>query len=440
MHSPLDYFTDPVLRAPTIGCMLMCVVASLVGVLAYLRRQSLLGEALSHAAYPGVVIGVLVAALFSVTEQQAAPFILVGAACGALGGLLVIHVMTTRLKVRADTALCFVLASFFGVGLTLASRIQVTQTELYRKIQAYLYGQAATMTDYHIVIYGLFALVVSILVFLLYKELQVVSFDRGYARSLGVHAGTVEVLLFGLIVLSVTVGIRSVGVVLMSAMLIAPAVAARQYTNRLSTMFILAALIGMASGFMGNYLSVELSIQANGKPIGLPTGPMIVLTATAICVFSLVFAPERGLLVRGIRVLRFRRRCLYENILKSLWRLGPHGTYSLEQIGKSQPVHPRFLRAACHRLEADGWMEHDAQGYRLSPEGIRRAAHIVRLHRLWELYLADAMGMGVKRVHMSAEEMEHVITPDLEAQLTEFLNDPVLDPHHQPIPPAEPPL
>ncbi len=432
MHSPLLYFTDPVLRAPTVGTMLMCLVAAMVGVIAYLRKQSLLGESLSHAAYPGVVIGVLVAAAANASEEQAAPFIIVGAALGSLAGLWCIHQMVYRLKVRPDTALCFVLASFFGIGLTIASRIQVTHTQLYRKIQVYLYGQAATMTDVHIVIYGIFAVVSVSTVILLFKELQAVSFDRRFSQTLGLRAGMVEGILFSLIVCAVVVGIRSVGVVLMSAMLIAPAVAARQYTNKLSQMLMWAALFGVLSAFLGNYLSVELSVVGTGKPIGLPTGPMIVLCSTAFCLLSLIFAPERGLLVRFYRVLQFRRRCLYENLLKNMWRMDPEGSYSPEEIGKDQPISPFFLRRACTKLTEDKWLERDGLRYKLTSEGQKRAAHIIRLHRLWELYLSSALGAGGRRVHANAEEMEHIITPDLERELTALLRNPVLTPKVDP--------
>jgi manganese/zinc/iron transport system permease protein len=73
----------------------------------------------------------------------------------------------------------------------------------------------------------------------------------------------------------------------------------------------------------------------------------------------------------------------------------------------------------------------------LTESGEREGARIVRLHRLWELYLVDVLGMGVERVHRSAEEIEHILTPELEERLSRILNDPSEDPHHQPIPPAE---
>lgn len=443
--SLLEYFTDPVLRAPTIGCMLMCLGASLVGVIVFLRKQSLVGESLSHAAYPGVILGVIAITPFLTDESPSLPIalsILIGAFLTALFGLWCIERLEKKLRIRSDAALCFVLSAFFGVGLTLASRIQLTHTKLYIQVQSYLYGQAATMTDVHIVIYGCLAALILTAVLLLYKELQVMNFDRDYAASLGIPARSIDSIVFFLVVLAVVVGIRSVGVVLMSAMLIAPAVAARQFTNRLSIMLFLAGIFGILSGFLGNVLSVELSKdfadRFPGTRLALPTGPMIVLVASVICVLSLLFAPVRGLCPRLVRIAAFRYRCVYENILKLMWRRGAEKAIALDHIAKFEGMPRMPLRFILHRLKKNGWITIlTDKKYQLTSSGQQKAANIVRLHRLWELYLADCLGMGVERVHRSAEEMEHIITPELEERLTQLLHDPKQDPHQQPIPPKE---
>lgn len=440
-HNPLHYFSDPILRAPTIASMLMCLAAGLVGVIVLLRKQSLLGESLSHASYPGVILGVIAAALFlpPETEGGIVILILVGAFISACLGLWVIHKMEHSLGVRPDSALCFVLSSFFGIGLTLASEVQFSHTSLYKQAQAYLYGQAATMTDEHIAIYGALALAIVVIIVLFYKELKMMTFDRNFAKSLGMPVRSIDTLFFTMVALSIVVGIRSVGVVLMSAMLIAPPAAARQYTNHLSLMFILAGFFGMASGFLGNYLSVELtnswSLEASRARLALPTGPMIVITASVLFLAALLFAPERGILLRYLRITRFRHRCICENILKTLWHLRNEDAVPFEKIAKYQQVSRFHLRFIMWRLVANGWIyKVNQHSYRLTNEGLHWAAKIVRLHRLWEVYLADYIGVGVERVHRNAEEMEHIITPELEKELVVLLKNPTMDPHHQPIP------
>jgi len=439
--SPLIYFTDAVLRAPTIGCMLMCLAAALVGVIVFLKKQSLLGESLSHAAYPGVVCGIILAGLLEIGEDQnfvISIFVMVGAFITAFIGLWTISFLERYLKVRSDSALCFVLSAFFGIGLTMASQVQFAYSSLYRQIQVYLYGQAATMTDINIVIYGILAALVIGVVIFFYKEIYVMAFDRNYAKSLGINTRGIDVTVFILIVFAVVIGIRSVGVVLMSAMLIAPAVAARQYSNKLYWMFILAGFFGLLSGFFGNYLSVEMSkYLASDFPsnrLTLPTGPMIVIFASLICLFSLLFAPERGFVVRMWRVAGFRYRCLCENLLKAIWRYGPSKTVPFAEIAKYQTASPLYLRFILWCLIHYGWLKRTQGGYYLTEAGLLWAARIVRIHRLWEVYLVDYLGVGTERVHRSAEEMEHIITPEIESQLILLLDNPKYDPHHQPIP------
>lgn len=444
-QSLFSFFTDPILRAPTLGCMFMCLAASLMGVVVFLRKQSLIGEALAHASYPGVILGVLVAGILSIQESQELELsilALIGAFLTSLLGLWAIQALEKRLRVPSDAALCFILSTFFGIGLTIASEVQFSFTSLYKQVLTYLYGQAATMTDIHIAIYGVLALLVILMIVFLYKELQIITFDRQYAKSLGLRVNSINTGLFILVVLAVIIGIRSVGVVLMSAMLIAPAVAARQFTNRLSILFALAAFFGMLSGFLGNYFSVQLTeALAYSYPaarIILPTGPMIVLVATAICVGALLFAPERGLLVRLWRIARFRYTCICENILKIMWRIDPKGEISLDQIAKYQTISRFYLKFILQRMVLNGWIQLKKHHfYQLTIDGQQRAAKIVRLHRLWEVYLANYLGIGGERVHRNAEEMEHILTPELEYELTLLLNDPKQDPHHQPIPARE---
>lgn len=435
------FFTDSVLRAPTIASMLMCLTSALMGVVVFLRKQSLVGESLSHASYPGVILGLMAAAALNpegAESWELSILILCGAFSTALLGLWTIHWMQHSLKVSTDASLCFVLSSFFGVGLALASRLQFTHTAFYKQVSVYLFGQAATMTDIHIVIYAALALFCMGFISLFFKEIQVMTLDRMYAMSLGIPVKKIEAATFVLVVLAVVIGIRSVGVVLMSGMLIAPAATARQFTPRLSRVFILAAVFGLLSGFLGNYFSFMfgdiLKKNAPHLRLALPTGPMIITVATIFCFFSLCFAPERGWLVRLWRMFSFRYHCISENLLKILWRKGAHHPMTWKEIRDAEDISPLLTYAACAQLLRQGWIGKNEKGYHLTTDGTHRAARIVRLHRLWEVYLANYLGVGVERVHRSAEEMEHIITAPLEEELTKLLNDPTQDPHHQPIP------
>ena len=430
----MNFFTDPVLRAPCWGTLFMCIASSLMGVLLFLKKKTLLSESLSHATYPGVVIGSLLLGLFFPgCEEWSFLFVLVGAFASSLLALKMIDFLQEKQKMGPDAALCFVLALFFGVGIVATSLLQTILPVKRAQIQMLLFGQAATMTDVHIYLYGALAVFVSFVFYLTFHQIQALSFDRLFSESIGLKVKWLEKILFALLLFSLILGIRSVGVVLMSGMVIAPAVAARQWTNHLYKMLFLAALFGALSGLLGNALSVigTIALSTEEERLTLPTGPMIVLIGCVFAFLSLAFAPERGWAFRKLRVGTFRLRCLEENMLKGIWKKGP---LSKSSLLSSFGISPFTLFLVLRRLLRHGWIVKERSLYNLTVDGHRKATSIVRLHRLWELYLADTLKLHLEKVHKTAEEMEHILTPDIEERLTKLLSNPSRDPHQQPIP------
>ena len=260
-------------------------------------------------------------------------------------------------------------------------------------------------------------------------------FDKNYARSIGISSKWVDIVCFFVIIWAIVIGIRSVGIIMMSGMLIIPATTARQYTNRLSTLFLLSGAFGIISALVGSILSMQpLLIQSKGKALYMPTGPLIVLVASALCLLSLLFAPSRGLLFRKIRIFQFNYKCLLENILKKIWQLQVDRSISLIEIKRCFSGFPFLFTISLYQLQKRHWIIREKERITLTDEGIRRAEYIVRLHRLWEAYLFSCLDVDIKKVHASAEEMEHILTRELEADLTNLLKDPKIDPHYQTIP------
>ena len=397
--------------------MLMCFSAGIIGCLAFLQKRSLVGEALSHATYPGVVISVVFAALFFPFSEDGAAFtILVGALLSGLLGQLAINQLEKRFKISSDSALCMVLSIFFGVGVLVASRLQVTHALWFRQSQVFLFGQAATMVDSHIYFYGAFALAVVFTISMLFRYVEILYFDPDFAKAVGMKTSFIHGVIHILLVIAIVVGMRSVGVVLMSGMLIAPAIAARSWTTKFSSFLICAALMGMVSGFIGNALSIWIPRWAGQPNLPLATGPMIILSATAICFFSLLFAPQKGYVTKLLRITRFRGRCKEENMLKALYKGDKYSANG----------------STIWQLKMKGLVENGE----LTQKGKDEAEKLIRLHRLWEVYLVY-MGQGIERVHASAEEMEHILTPEIEKQLLYLLDHPEFDPHSKPIPKRE---
>lgn len=438
----LSYFSDPVLRAPMIGSILLSFSSSLVGVLLFLRKESLMGEALSHAAYPGLILGVALCGVYLGDEADLPyvnAFLMTGAFVSAMLGLKLIRYLQDFAKVKQDAALCFTLSFFFGVGILFASRLQFSYSTLYKQVQVYLYGQSATMTDFHIVLFGLLAIGSCLVIYLLRKEFELFLFDPLFASSMGLKTALMETLILFLVGVSIVTGMRAVGVLMMAAMLIAPAAAARQCTVSFSKMCFFSAFFGVLSALLGTYFSNEISILLKTlypeARLTLPTGPLIVIIAACFCLAALLFAPKRGAVMRLVRLFLFRRACLKENILKALWRQGEDREVAIDEIFGLFNVPPHTLKRQLNGLCREGFViKIHPQGYKLTVDGVQKARKIVRLHRLWELYLADYVGVGKEKVHASAEEMEHIITPELEKELDALLKSPRYDPHSQPIP------
>lgn len=428
-------FTDPIFRAPMIGSLLISLAMGVVGVILFIRRRLLIGEALSHAVYPGIVVSAMVAALFfSFPGEDEGLFVLVGAFLSALAGLFFLDFLERKMRMYSDAALCFMLSLFFGVGVLLVSRIQLTHAAWYKQVQVFLYGQAATLDDRHLLPLGILSIVCIVVVALLYRLIQWASFDRQYIQGRGGKVKVLDALLNLLLLLSLSIGMRTVGVVLLAGMLIAPAVAARFWTKHLSSFFILSGLFGLVSGGIGNYLSINLPLWMGLPQFALPTGPTILLTASVLAFVSMLCAPKKGLFRRTIRFISFRYQIQKENLLKQLWKAGEEKSWGYTKLVSFIPA-SAWLRfyLFCH-LRVQGWIEKKGKKYGLTTDGARRAARIVRLHRLWEVYLVECLGQQKEKAHHNAEEMEHIITPELERELTRILKDPDQDPHHQPIP------
>lgn len=289
----MELFTDYTLRTVTIGSMLLGAISGLLGCFAVLRRQALLGDAMSHAALPGIALA------FLITGQRDTFTLLIGAAIAALAAALWLLAIVRTSRIKDDTALALVLAVFFGFGLVLLSYVQRQPTAAQAGLKSFLFGQAAALVERDLWAMLVISGPALALVALFWPSIKLISFDPDFARSLGLPVRRVEVLLTGVIVAAIVIGLQTVGVVLMSAMLIAPAVAARQWTNRLETMVLLAAGFGALAAFAGAWIS------ALGDRIA--TGPVIVLTMSGLTAVSLLIAPERGLLWQRWRLTRWRQ-------------------------------------------------------------------------------------------------------------------------------------
>ncbi|PDW02481.1 metal ABC transporter permease [Candidatus Viridilinea mediisalina] len=290
----IDLFTDYTLRTIALGAVLLGLTSGVLGCFAVLRRQALLGDAMAHAALPGVVLA------FMLTGSRAPLILVLGAAiAGWLGALAVLAIVRLS-RIKEDAAFGLVLSVFFGLGMVLLTFVQRSGSAGQAGLDKYLFGQAAAMVMSDVVMIASLGALLLSLVLLFWKEFKLLSFDPEFAASQGYPVRRLDILLTSLIVVAIVLGLQLVGVVLMSALLVAPAAAARQWTNRLSTMALLAGTLGAIAGVVGALISTNAR--------GLSTGPVIVVVISLVVLVSLLFAPERGLIWAWVRQWRNRRR------------------------------------------------------------------------------------------------------------------------------------
>jgi manganese/zinc/iron transport system permease protein len=417
------------LRNVLLGASILGLIGGVMGAYALLRRQSLLGDALAHAALPGICL------VFLLTGSKESLSLLLGAlAAGVIGAMTVLGIVRGS-RVKEDAAIGLVLSVFFGFGIVLLTRIQKLPGGNQSGLDKFLFGQAATLGLDDLKLMTGVGLGVLMLIVLLFKEFKLVSFDPAFGQSLGLPVRGVEIILTTLLVVVVVVGLQTVGVVLMVATLVTPAAAARQWTDRLGTMIILSGAIGASAGATGAVLSASIE--------RLPTGPTIVLVSSSILAASLLFAPRRGILWSRLRDRSVRDRIRRENLLKDIYLMG-------ERAG--DPVQTRVaipalmgvrgqsgsaVRALAASLRRRGWVEPGEESLRLTKVGRAEAERLVRKHRLWELYLTRRLELAADHVHRDAESMEHALTDENVAELDRLLGHPTVDPHGRAIPVQE---
>ena len=273
-----SYTTQMVL----LGTALLGLASGIAGSFAVLRKESLIGDGLSHAALPGVVIA------FLLTGIKDIEVLITGAALSSITAAWLITITVENSKIKFDGALATILSAFFGLGMVLLTYLQSLNNAGQAGLSKFIFGQAATILARDVYITSAAALIIIVLTALFWKELKLISFDVEYAKTLQIPVTFTLILYRSLLIMTIIIGIQSVGAILISSLLIAPAVGARQWTNKLGTMCILAGFFGMVSAIGGTIWSTTVQ--------KLPTGPAIIVILSVIVLLSLIFAPNRGIL------------------------------------------------------------------------------------------------------------------------------------------------
>jgi manganese/zinc/iron transport system permease protein len=418
-----DYNT----RVVILGVTSLGIASGLIGAFLLLRERALLGDAISHAMLPGIGGAFIVMAALGGTGKWL-PGLLIGATLtGGLGvGLVVLITRATRIK--QDAALGIVLSVLFGLGIAALGVIQNMGTGHAAGLEAFIYGKTASMLAVDAVRMAVIAGVIAAACVLLFKEFTLLSFDTGYAGAQGWPVLVLDLVMMALAVVVIVIGLQAVGLILVVALLVIPAAAARFWTDHLPTMLVTSAVLGGLSGLLG--------ASASALVPRLPAGAVIVLAAGLLFALSMVFGPARGVLARVVAHASLGRTVARQHLLRALYELSESSAANNGGAVAGAPVAeaallahrawtPAELRSQLRGAIRAGLVSAadraDAPVWSLTPRGFAEAWRVARNHRLWELYLITYADVAASRVDRDADEVEHVLEPPLIAELEALL-------------------
>jgi manganese/zinc/iron transport system permease protein len=417
-----DYNT----RVVVTGTALLGLAAGVIGSFTLLRKRALMGDALSHAMLPGIALAFMLSVAFG-GSGKSLPWLLTGAAISGLLGLAVILLLRNLTRLKEDTALGIVLSVFFGAGVALLGIVQRMGQGHAAGLESFIYGKTASMLASDAWLIAAAGALVAAVCALLFKEFKALCFDSEYAASLGWPVVLLDVVMMGLVVTVTVIGLQAVGLILVIALLIIPAAAARFWTERLEWMVLISAGLGGLSGAVGSAASALLP--------NLPSGAMIVLVAVSLFGASMLLGVRRGALVRWLLQRELGAKVRRQHLLRAMFELSEEDearaagnpAAARRRISRERLLNVRSWSAASlggeiRRAARDGLLvEEQGGGLRFTDAGAGEAERLVRNHRLWELYLITHADIAPSHVDRDADAIEHVLGPELVQQLEALL-------------------
>ena len=400
--------------------MAIGVTCGVLGCFVVLRRMALIGDALSHSILPGVVGALLLFGMVGASEQWLPLWLLGGAMVAGLLTSVIISVIHRHSRTKEDSAIGIAFTVMFALGLIAISSLP---RGTHFDLKCFVYGEPLAIAKPDLWLMGVVCPLVLLTVALMYQRLKLVSFDPVGARALGLPVQALHYLLMGMLAATIVAGIKATGVILVVAMVITPASAAYQLTNRLWSMIVIAGVIGGVSAGLGMMLAFA---------VNAPTGPSMVIVVGLIFLMCVLLSPSHGWVFERLRKRRLAKHVANEDVLKAVYRLGAQPTGNYEPVGAETGLSPGTIRSSIVRLTSEGLMRMEQGKAALTDAGRAHAQQLVRAHRLWETYLVNEAGVDPDIVHDQAEQLEHA--HELAERLDETLGKPETDPHGSEIP------
>jgi manganese/zinc/iron transport system permease protein len=428
-----DYNT----RVVVLSVAMLGIAAGLIGSFTLLRRRALIGDALAHASFPGIAVAFMVVTALGASGKSL-PVLLTGATLGGLAGVGLILFVQKYTRLKQDAALGIVLSVFFGFGAALLGVIQQMKTGSAAGLETFVYGKTASIKYEDAVLIACVAIVAILVCVAFFKELKLLCFDQQFAESSGMSTLLFDIVLMAMVVAVTMIGLQAVGLILMVALLVIPPAAARFWTDSLFRLTIVSCVFGLLGGVVGAASSALLP--------KLPSGAMIVLVCAVIFMISMAWGTSRGVIPRFFRRMQLNRAIDRQHLLRGLFELLEKSSaqtptsnsiepIAIDKLRKLRSWSARRLSKTIQRSVAEGLVRVADEGVRLTQAGFAEAARLTRQHRLWELFLIHHADIAPSRVDRDADDIEHVLEPEIVDELERLLDQPPVhfdvprDPH-----------
>ena len=396
--------------------ILVGISCGILGCFVVLRNMALIGDALSHAMLPGPVFGLMIAGSISVVA------FFVGALAAGIFTALVITFFQENFKVKNDAAVGIVFTAMFAIGVIAITHLSRSDG-FHIHTDDFLFGNVLQVSEAEVILSSITSLLVIVGIVLFYRSLFVSTFQPELAQTMGVSPKVIHYLLMLLLSFAIIASIKTVGVILVVAMLITPASTALLLSHRLKAVLVLAAFFGVLAAVLG-FCCADL--------FDWPPGPSMTVLATLIYLVVALFAPSTGFLSKIIHRNKERSRIHLEDTLKQAFKLHEKNQLSFRALQERVGLSDNTLKKMISRLTKLNLLEKSSMS--ITPLGVKAANKLVRAHRLWETYLVNELGVSEEHIHQDAEDFEHILDEEMLDDLAKELNFPDTDPHGSPIP------
>ena len=415
MTELLQHLSEPWALRALVASSMVGIMCGILGCFIVLRNMALIGDALSHAILPGVVVAFMLG---------------MGTTLGFFGGAVIAGLLTAiiitwiqrNVKTKNDAAIGIVFTAMFSlgvIGISSISRIPGVHLDL----KDFLFGNVLGVTNEDLYLTAAITVYVLLSVAVFFRYLFITTFQPIIAETMGISVSTIHYFLMLLLSFAVVASLQTVGVILVVAMLVTPASTALLLTDRLQKVLVLAAAFGLLSAISGLLIAIVWE---------MPPGPAMAVAATGYYLIAVFFSPKKGLVFRFFQRRKLQNRIQIEDTLKQAFRLQQKEALSLESLLENLGFNRSVLQKQLQIMREKGWMEKDQ--FRLTQKGNEEARRLVRAHRLWETYLASEVGLSTEQIHEDAEKYEHLLSDEILDEVDKTLGYPTTDPHGSPIP------